>query len=97
MFGQSATLRRLAGTYGGDGVPVYGAASTVLIRYEEGSRRVVDAGVEGSIAKTRTAFLPVEVAIGDELTIAGRVYHVAGLVTVPTLDGVVTVWEAWLE
>jgi hypothetical protein len=99
LFGQTATLRRCTGAFNGDGTPVYGAFTTIRVRWEEGTQRAVTSGMETAFAtyRTRMVFTDTELGHGDEVTFKGQTYHVAGVATVPTLDGVVLMWEAVME
>jgi len=97
MFAQSATLRRVTSAFNGDGSAVYGSYTPIRVRWEEGTARVVTSGMESVVARTRAMFTPTEVGFGDEVTYKSVIYHVAGVTTVPTLDGTVTMWEAAME
>jgi len=97
IYAQSATLRRVTGAFNGDGTSVYGSYSTIRVRWEEGTARVVTSGMESVVARTRAMFTDTEVDEGDEVTFKSVIYHVSGVSTVPTLDGVVTMWEAAME
>jgi len=97
IYGQTATLRRVTGAFDGNGTPVYGSYTTIRVRWEEGTARVVTSGMESVVARTRAMFTDTEVDEGDEVTFKSVIYHVAGVTTVPTLDGTVTMWEAAME
>lgn len=99
LFGQTATLRRCTDAYNGDGTPVYGSYTPIRVRWEEGTLRTVSSGMETAVAtyRTRMVFTDTELGFGDEVTYKSVIYHVAGVTTIPTLDGVVLMWEAVME
>ena len=97
MYPFTATIRRCTGAFNADGTPVYGASSTISHMWQEGTARVVTDGMEVTTAKTRQMFTPTALGSGDEVTYIGAVYHVAGITTVPLLDGTILYWEAVME
>ena len=99
MLGQSASLRRMSGAYTADGTPVLGSPRTIAVAWQEGTQRVVTSGAESQVAtvSSRVMYTDTEVGFGDEVTFGGKVYHVAGVSTTPTLDGSILMWEAAME
>jgi hypothetical protein len=97
MFGQTASLRRVTGAYSSDSTPVYSAAVSIAVAFQEGTQRAVTSGGEVLTAPSRTLFTGVECGLGDEVTFASHIYHVAGISTTPTLDGAILLWEVVLE
>ena len=97
LYAQTALLRRVTGAFNGDGSAVYGSYTPIRVRWEEGTARVVTSGMESVVARTRAMFTDTEVDEGDEVTFKTVIYHVSGVSTVPTLDGVITMWEAAME
>ena len=99
MFPINATLRRVTGEYESDGEAQYGPSTPVGINFQEGTQRAVTGGAETEFAtyRTRAVYTDTEIGFGDELTYLGVVYHVAGINTVPTLDGTVLMWEGVLQ